>query len=664
MQYVTHIVHTFKQRSKTFPGYRPTEMRSKIAVVWYLQTESIVSSYIIDEVELTTLLSTTAKEVLAIQVYLGGSPCRGNGIFEHRQWPQRDGSLKHSTHEYLDDITDVNLALFTSRGRKINVLDQQQTVLSQMALVLSRHIESQYICRVAEMSFTVVFSSSAIPYLVAAREISLENLPSYFLDHRDACIYLEGDVPHLPPFNEMSRLFPHFDPALHNTQPLTARSSGSRPSSATYRGRPQSTGSTQRPRSASAARRNFSEVDERAAEQHANNLHYHQQQQDQLQHEHLHWTQPSSSGGTMPAGGGGDLSRGRRATVSAGGKKMIEGLGAEEQAAVEMLQILDVLGSNGVHNQQHFHMQQPHHHHIHHQSHSHHHTLHPASSVADTNLHHAGSTAHHKGHSKSAQHLPTPSVSNSTPFDDNNHSSDRSSVAQKRPLSASAVNSSSGSGRDQTHKSSQRLHNNTASREGSRRRNNLDGSVQMVSYLDDHDGDIEVGEDVILLDDDRGIDVLTDLEAQKDVEDEDEVGRLVDRAVAQVMHHAPQTQSGLTVRTDSPPHHPTRSSSTQQTFAHFGNSRDIPVSPMLAKIGRASNSFSALASSFSQSVVDSSPHVATGDISLRSPDSPSSKGEETFTIFRNCIAALRLCYGVGMSTYLFLLEMRDFCRVN
>lgn len=211
---VRHIVEHFKQKSRTFPGHRPSSMRQKIAIVWYMRSETELTSFIVDDQELGSLLSSSLKEVLAVQVYYGGNCARGNGVFEHKLTLQKNGVLKHVTYEYIDESYEFNLAQFSTQGRKLTVIDHMQDVLTQYSQSICRNIESQFVCKVAGLSFTVVFSNSWVPVLVSMRDIVLENVSTTFFNNRETLIYFESEAPKLPPINEMSVLLPMHDPAL------------------------------------------------------------------------------------------------------------------------------------------------------------------------------------------------------------------------------------------------------------------------------------------------------------------------------------------------------------------------------------------------------------------------------------------------------------------
>jgi hypothetical protein len=83
------IVDAFSARSKALKGQKDHSLRHKIAVVWYVQSSYAISSYLVDEVELSTILQSHLIEIIAIQVFMGGYPFNGNGFFEHNMWLDR-----------------------------------------------------------------------------------------------------------------------------------------------------------------------------------------------------------------------------------------------------------------------------------------------------------------------------------------------------------------------------------------------------------------------------------------------------------------------------------------------------------------------------------------------------------------------------------------------
>eukprot|EP01034_Spumella_vulgaris_P029268 gene29268-36289_t len=64
---IREIVSTFKTKAQSIYGHKSNALRSKIAIVWYLTSESQLSSYLVDEREFTTLLSAKLTEIVAVQ---------------------------------------------------------------------------------------------------------------------------------------------------------------------------------------------------------------------------------------------------------------------------------------------------------------------------------------------------------------------------------------------------------------------------------------------------------------------------------------------------------------------------------------------------------------------------------------------------------------------
>ena len=93
------IVDAFISRSKALKGHKEPAVKSKIAVVWYVQSNQTISSYLVDSMELQTILRSELVEVVAIQVFMGGYTFNGNGIFEHNMWLDRSIVLP-SVHRY------------------------------------------------------------------------------------------------------------------------------------------------------------------------------------------------------------------------------------------------------------------------------------------------------------------------------------------------------------------------------------------------------------------------------------------------------------------------------------------------------------------------------------------------------------------------------------
>eukprot|EP01031_Cornospumella_fuschlensis_P043947 gene43947-53731_t len=125
------VVNAFKKLVHTYGGLKPLEVKSKIAAVWYFNTEQGLSSYLVDEFELVNFLNSTAYEIIAIQAYIGGYSVKGSGIFEHRvNKLTLNGTIKYQTLENCD-VTDTQFAplQYTLRSKHLIILEQQHELL-------------------------------------------------------------------------------------------------------------------------------------------------------------------------------------------------------------------------------------------------------------------------------------------------------------------------------------------------------------------------------------------------------------------------------------------------------------------------------------------------------------------------------------------------------
>lgn len=208
LQNVSEIVASFKHKSHAFKGYKESELRTKIAIVWFLRSERELSSYLVDEVELGRILSSHLPEIIATQVYIGGYHAKGNGIFAHKVWRLRSGQMKHQTYENIDSAIESNLSQFSAYSKQLVVQDFQADILRSFAQTISRHIEHAASANLEFLHFQVVFDSSWNPYLIAVRDIIFMDAPQEFEEDRNRVIFVDGKVPTMPPLHENSLLLP------------------------------------------------------------------------------------------------------------------------------------------------------------------------------------------------------------------------------------------------------------------------------------------------------------------------------------------------------------------------------------------------------------------------------------------------------------------------
>ena len=208
LQHISDIVTSFKAKSHAFKGYKTTDLRTKIGIVWFLRSESDLSSYLVDEMELGRILNSSLPEIVAIQVYIGGYYAKGNGIFAHKVWRLRNGSVKHQSYENTDSMIESNLSQFSAYSKQLVVQEFQANIMTSFAQTICRHIEYAGNANLEFVHFQVVFDSAWQPYLVAVRDIIFMDASPEFDEDRHQMIYLNGKKPSMPPLHENSLMLP------------------------------------------------------------------------------------------------------------------------------------------------------------------------------------------------------------------------------------------------------------------------------------------------------------------------------------------------------------------------------------------------------------------------------------------------------------------------
>jgi hypothetical protein len=207
LESVYDIIRSFKLKSRDYTGSKESIMRNKIAIVWYMESDRKVLSHIVDEAELKIIMSNNLTEILCIQTYIGGMYFRGNGIFEHRMWTQKDGSVKHITYESIN-MQRGGQDAFTCECEKIAVTEHQHGALSSIAKHLATHIAFVNKCKVTGLIIQAVFSEGWVPHVVAAKKFNFANVTFDSEENREEAIYPTGRAPSAPTVNPNSLLLP------------------------------------------------------------------------------------------------------------------------------------------------------------------------------------------------------------------------------------------------------------------------------------------------------------------------------------------------------------------------------------------------------------------------------------------------------------------------
>ena len=201
------IIRTIKLKSREYSGSKELLMRNKVAIIWYLESERNILSHIVDEIELKSILDSKLTEVLCIQAYIGGIYLRGNGVFEHRMWTQKDGTIRHITYEAINMQRDC-LDRFSCESEKLVISEHQHGALTAISKQLMTHMAFVNKCKVSGMVFQAVFSEGWVPHIIAAKRFSFAQLPQQALYAREELVYPMGKVPSAPTINSNSLLLP------------------------------------------------------------------------------------------------------------------------------------------------------------------------------------------------------------------------------------------------------------------------------------------------------------------------------------------------------------------------------------------------------------------------------------------------------------------------
>jgi hypothetical protein len=218
------IIRVFKARSKAMQGSKHHEMTGKIAIVWYVDDKNNIQSYFVDDLQLRSILEENVYECLAVQLYIGGFPLKGSGIFEHRFWMRSNGTSAYQTSELLH-AKGHEVTTYTPNTDRLTITDYQHDALKAVCKRVVHILERNMRGTVANIVLNVVFSKSWGAFVVGARGMLFWNPDSKITMYRAASLY--ACDPPVPPSagQRGSHLLPasHLDPDKHVTlgMPLT-----------------------------------------------------------------------------------------------------------------------------------------------------------------------------------------------------------------------------------------------------------------------------------------------------------------------------------------------------------------------------------------------------------------------------------------------------------
>jgi len=201
------ILKAIKMRTKALKGCKNGQFKSKIATIWYMERNDRVTSFVVDEMELHTIANSKyVNSLISLQVCMGGYPLKGNGMFEHRMWTQKDGMVNHATYEseLSGDYSVRNV--FTSGQSRVRIVENHHVVLSSLCNLLVRHFLQTANTRITDLTFQAVFSANHTPFIVYYKKFGIVDPPAAFFNdvNRAAFIYPTGEAPPSIEVNPMS----------------------------------------------------------------------------------------------------------------------------------------------------------------------------------------------------------------------------------------------------------------------------------------------------------------------------------------------------------------------------------------------------------------------------------------------------------------------------
>lgn len=203
----SEIVNVLKKRSGKLRGKKIVHHeRSKFASVWYRTDTGAVAFRLLDEAELYFILGdrTYTQFVSAIQVFFGGFPLKGCGIFEHHYVHSLNTAPIHRTFELvhmpqsidifdlannLDEnggpmpVKDIAIQSKSSQGlsdtppkqERMYISETQHDILAVQTNKLMKLIEKTVRAKVTKATFLFYFNTSWTPFVVACTKMQLES---------------------------------------------------------------------------------------------------------------------------------------------------------------------------------------------------------------------------------------------------------------------------------------------------------------------------------------------------------------------------------------------------------------------------------------------------------------------------------------------------------
>ena len=202
------VLRVFKQKSKVMKGSKHHSLINKIALVWYVDARNNMQSHLLDDVQLRSFMEDNIYECLAVQLYIGGFPLKGSGVFQHRFWLRVDNSARHETTE-LVSAAGPDLTIYKENTEKLTISDSQHAALKKLTKKVIKLLERSMNGTVASVVLQIAFSSSWTPFVVAAKSMLFWGADRRLALYRQASLFM-CDPPQPPSDGSRGSVFlPH-----------------------------------------------------------------------------------------------------------------------------------------------------------------------------------------------------------------------------------------------------------------------------------------------------------------------------------------------------------------------------------------------------------------------------------------------------------------------
>lgn len=219
-------MRTFKARSRTLRGCKPKQFQTKIATVYFYESVKKLSHQLVDEDELLHMMLSGADtlepivEIAAIQLYIGGNPLCGCGMFKHNATTKNNGRVlmgdtfeltklpsnlysvqsMDTTYGPSSDLVEEDSDRFAERHAlpdMVKITMSQNKLLYAVTKRIFNYLETK--CGAGPLcgEFIYVFNSSWVPFLACARGILLNDPPSDTMMRRDKLFFFSDTSPAL-----------------------------------------------------------------------------------------------------------------------------------------------------------------------------------------------------------------------------------------------------------------------------------------------------------------------------------------------------------------------------------------------------------------------------------------------------------------------------------